>query len=76
LAVASEPGIFWRGDGAAFIIEQIRIPGVLGRLVPADGRFNGPSGIALDEYILSPLVDKRWPRRKSSWNGEEWFCNT
>jgi uracil-DNA glycosylase len=55
LAVASEPYIFWSGDGADEIIRQIDVSERLGRLVPADGRFNGPSGIALDDLILQPL---------------------
>ena len=55
LAVASEPYIFWRGDGAAAIIDQITIPPVVGTLAPAAKQFNGPSGRALDERFLHPL---------------------
>lgn len=55
LAVASEPYIFWRGDRADEIVEQIDIPKPLGKLVPAHKQFNGPSGIALDDLILEPL---------------------
>jgi uracil-DNA glycosylase len=55
LAVASEPYIFWRGDRADEIIEQIDIPKPLGKLIPALKQYNGPSGIALDELILEPL---------------------
>lgn len=55
LAVASEPYIFWRGEGAAEIINKIDIPKGLGRLKPADSNKNGPSGIALDEFILKPV---------------------
>jgi hypothetical protein len=57
LAVASEPYIFWKGDriNAKEIIENIPIPEELGKLIPADKRFNGPSGIALDELFLKPL---------------------
>jgi hypothetical protein len=55
LAVASEPYIFWRGEGAKDIIRQVRIPKELGSLQPADRQFNGPSGIALDESFLKPL---------------------
>jgi hypothetical protein len=55
LAVASEPEIFWRGDNAESIIHQIDIPTKLGVLLPADPKFNGPSGKALDELILEPL---------------------
>ncbi|MDD5371632.1 MAG: hypothetical protein PHQ40_21335 [Anaerolineaceae bacterium] len=55
LAVASEPYIFWRGDGAEEILSRIPIPAELGRLVPPDAKFNGPSGLALDEHYLKPL---------------------
>lgn len=56
LAVASEPEIFWRGENAESIIQQIKIPEELGTLVvPTDKRLNGPSGRALDEMFLSPL---------------------
>ena len=55
LAVASEPEIFWRGEGAAAIIRQISMPASLGHLVPADARLNGPSGVVLDERFLAPL---------------------
>lgn len=55
LAVASEPYIFWRGDKADEIIEQIEIPKSLGKLAPAHRQYNGPSGIALDDLILEPL---------------------
>ena len=55
LAVASEPYIFWRGENAEDIIQQINLPPELGKLIPADKQFNGPSGIALDERILKPL---------------------
>ena len=66
LAVASEPYIFWKGDGAAGIIEQISIPPELGTLEPADAQFNGPSGIALDELFLKPLGLER---------ADAWLCN-
>ena len=55
LAVASEPYIFWKGEDAEKIIDKIPIPKELGKLIPADKRFNGPSGIALDELFLKPL---------------------
>jgi len=55
LAVASEPYIFWRGDNAESIIQQIAIPPKVGTLVPAQKQLNGPSGIALDDLILTPL---------------------
>lgn len=55
LAVASEPYIFWCGENAEAIIQQIVIPKELGELVPARQDLNGPSGIALDNLILNPL---------------------
>ena len=55
LAVASEPEIFWTGQGAEQIIAGIATPDGTGRLVPAGANLNGPSGRALDERILSPL---------------------
>jgi hypothetical protein len=60
LAVASEPYIFWRGDkaDAEEVIAKInhRLSGKhLGELEPANARFNGPSGITLDEKILEQL---------------------
>ncbi len=66
LAVASEPYIFWRGDGVEQIIRQIHVPQALGRLVPSDPRLNGPSGNALDELILKPLGYCR---------DEAWLCD-
>jgi uracil-DNA glycosylase len=56
LAVASEPYIFWRGENADTIIQNIVIPKALGKLIPAKQDFNGPSGIALDQLILNPLA--------------------
>ena len=55
LAVASEPYIFWKGEDAEKIIDKIPIPEELGKLIPADNRYNGPSGIALDKLFLKPL---------------------
>ena len=55
LAVASEPCIFWRGDGAEEIIGRIEVPPELGGLRPAAPELNGPSGKALDEMFLGPL---------------------
>ncbi len=56
LAVASEPEIFWRGENAESIIQQIKIPGELGTLAaPTDDKLNGPSGKALDDKFLNPL---------------------
>lgn len=55
LAVASEPYIFWKGDGADEIISRIAVHPKIGRLYPADQQLNGPSGLALDELFLKPL---------------------
>ena len=66
LAVASEPYIFWRGDGAEEIVKGIRIPAEFGVLEVADRRMNGPSGIALDEGILAPLGVSR---------DDAWLCD-
>lgn len=55
LAVASEPEIFWNGNNAKDIIDKIKIPTELGKLLPAEERFNGPSGRILDECYLKPL---------------------
>jgi uracil-DNA glycosylase len=59
LAVASEPYIFWRGENAESIIQQIVIPEEIGKLIPAKQDFNGPSGITLDNLILHPLELER-----------------
>jgi hypothetical protein len=66
LAVASEPCIFWRGENAESIIQQIDIPPELGRLELADQQFNGPSGRALDSTILHPMNLDR---------SDAWFCD-
>lgn len=63
LAVASEPCIFWRGDYPESIIKHIEIPEELGILSPAAPNLNGPSGKALDDYILKPLG----AHRKQAW---------
>ncbi len=55
LAVASEPEIFWRGDGVEKILTRIPIPEEAGTLVPAASMYNGPSGIALDQRFIEPL---------------------
>ena len=56
LAVASEPEIFWKGEDAAEIINNIHIPDELGKLtLPTNKNLNGPSGRALDEKFLAPL---------------------
>lgn len=66
LAVASEPYIFWRGDNADAIIQNIVVPQTLGTLVPANQRYNGPSGFALDDLILKPLGLSR---------ADAWLCD-
>lgn len=63
LAVASEPEIFWKGEGAEDIIAEINIPKELGSLVPANKNLNGPSGRALDDLFLKPLGYTR----KNAW---------
>ena len=55
LAVASEPEIFWTGNGEADLICQVEIADAAGRLEPAGRTLNGPSGRALDELYLKPL---------------------
>jgi len=68
LAVASEPRIFWEGncDEAKEIIRRIEIPSSVGKLEPADSRFNGPSALALDDQILKPLCLSR---------ADAWLCD-
>jgi len=68
LAVASEPCIFWTGDSteALLIINEIKIPNELGKLVPAECSFNGPSGRCLDSNFLFPLNYKR---------EDAWLCD-
>lgn len=66
LAVASEPYIFWKGDNVQEIINKIQVPKELGKLIPADKRFNGPSGNALDELFLKPLGYSR---------EDAWLCD-
>ena len=66
LAVASEPEIFWRGEGAKAIIDSISLPEGAGRLIAADGSLNGPSGRTLDEMFLRPLGLDR---------SECWLCD-
>lgn len=66
LAVASEPSIFWKGENAQQIIAEINIPKELGKLIPADKKFNGPSGNALDELFLKPLGYTR---------DDAWLCD-
>ena len=55
LGVASEPYIFWRGEGLEEILSAIDVPLAAGRLLAAHARFNGPSGRSVDEDFLQPL---------------------
>ena len=55
LGVASEPCIFWAGQGAEDIVAAIDIPQGAGRLVPAPCSLNGPSGRSVDNDFLAPL---------------------
>lgn len=66
LAVASEPQIFWRGEGAKAIVGSIDVPEALGQLVPASRRYNGPSGRSLDAEYLAPLGITR---------DDTWLCD-
>jgi hypothetical protein len=66
LAIASEPYIFWRGENSESIINEIKIPIELGNLLPAESKFNGPSGIALDELFINPLKMDR---------SDVWLCD-
>lgn len=66
LAVANEPSIFWRGDGADEVISTISVPPGAGRLEPARAALNGPSGVALDELFLAPLGFAR---------ADAWLCD-
>jgi hypothetical protein len=66
LAVANEPTIFWDGSDAANIVARIKVPSGAGVLEPADDRMNGPSGRALDEHVLRPLVCGR---------ADSWLCD-
>jgi hypothetical protein len=66
LAVASEPYIFWKGEGAAEIINRITIPKEAGYLEPSSENLNGPSGRALDDLYLTPLGYSR---------NDVWLCD-
>jgi len=66
LAVASEPEIFWTGEGVEKTIADIHTPEELGKLVPADKNLNGPSGVALDDLFLKPLGYSR---------EQAWLCD-
>lgn len=66
LAVASEPEIFWKGEGVEEIIGKIDIPKEVGKLIPANKNLNGPSGVALDDLFLKPLGYSR---------EQAWLCD-
>lgn len=66
LAVASEPCIFWRGDGTGEVIAGIEVPAGVGKLVPAADNLNGPSRRSLDECFLTPMGITR---------KEAWLCD-
>ncbi len=66
LAVASEPYIFWDGKCAKEEIKKIKIPVKLGKLEPAEERFNGPSGKTLIDQYLQPLGYNR---------DQAWLCD-
>lgn len=66
LAVASEPTIFWDGQGADEIISGIKLPPAAGRLEAAAAAFNGPSGCSMDRDFLEPLGLTR---------AEAWLCD-
>lgn len=55
VGVASEPEIFWKGEGDEEIISRITLPEKAGKLVPAAKNLNGPSGQTLDDQYLTPM---------------------
>ena len=66
LGVASEPYIFWRGEGVEDIVAAIDVPQEAGRLEPAVRNLNGPSGRSIDEDFLEPLGLTR---------ADAWLCD-
>ena len=66
LRVASEPYIFWRGEGVEDIVAAIDVPQEAGRLEPAVRNLNGPSGRSIDEDFLEPLGLTR---------ADAWLCD-
>ena len=66
LAVASEPYIYWRGEGAEEIVSNIAVPVEAGHLVSARGDLNGPSGRSIDRDYLGPLGLDR---------SDAWLCD-
>jgi hypothetical protein len=71
VAVASEPEIFWRGNGAEEIIANINVPPTAGRLEPAAQKMNGPSGVTLDTRFIAPL--KAYGRKMT--RNDFWLCD-
>jgi hypothetical protein len=58
LAIDSEPCIFWDGNNAENLINQVNkiVPPEIGKFeLPDNIELNGPSGKALDKYYLEPL---------------------
>lgn len=66
VAVASEPCIFWTGEGASEIIRTIPCDPVAGSLETAGAELNGPSGRILDQRFLAPLGVTR---------SDAWLCD-
>lgn len=66
LAVASEPCIFWTGEGAADIIRAITFDPAAGSLESAGDLLNGPSGRTLDQRFLAPIGLTR---------SDAWLCD-
>lgn len=66
VGVASEPEIFWTGNGASEIVAQIALPPGTGRLEAAHPDYNGPSGRSLDDQFLRPLGVSR---------SRAWLCD-
>ena len=61
LAVDIEPHSFWNGSDADHRVREIAsgVPREAGRLEPADPKFNGPSGVTVDQLYFVPLGLRR-----------------
>ena len=66
LPVASEPSIFWTGENAEQIINELQISPELGKLIPAEEKFNGLSNKLVEDQYLRLLGYKR---------EDAWFFN-
>ena len=66
LGVASEPCLFWRGEGVENILSGIDVPPFAGVLRPSVRRYNGPCGRSIDRDYLEPLGLAR---------KHAWLCN-